>query len=63
MKKKFTARQLADWRAFERVRSGGRLNMLDPRARQCSGLSEKRYAFVMDNYSELADASEKKGQQ
>jgi hypothetical protein len=49
----FTAEQRADWRAYERVRRGGRFNMFDPRARRATGLSEERYSFVMKNYGKL----------
>ena len=52
----FNHDDLADWRAYERVRAGGRFNMFDPRARRMSGLSADRYSFVMSNYSKLRDA-------
>jgi hypothetical protein len=49
----FTKQQIKDWRAFERVRSGGRFNMFDPRARQSTGLGGEEYAFCMEHYSAL----------
>jgi hypothetical protein len=56
----FTADDLADWKAYERVRKGGKWNMFDPRARRATGLSEERYSFVMEWYSELKAAVEVK---
>lgn len=53
----FTATQIADWKAYERVRKGGRFNMFDPRARQATKLDGERYKFVMRNYSALRDAA------
>lgn len=55
-KLKFTSQQLADWRAYEKVRKGGRFNMFDPRARAATGLSSERYSFVLKNFSELKEA-------
>lgn len=57
-KDKFTKEQLSDWRAYERVRKGGRYNMFDPRARQATGLDSRDYVFVMDNFSALKVAAE-----
>jgi len=53
MKTKFTKQQLEDWKAYEKVRAGGRFNMLFPQAQQAAGLSQDRYNFVMDNYAAL----------
>ena len=55
----FSMAQLNHWRAYERVRSVGRFNMYDPRARRATGLSGDEYLFVMKNYSELKDAARK----
>ena len=52
----FNHDQFSDWRTYERVRARGRFNMFDPRARRETGLSAKRYSFVMQNYSQLLDA-------
>ena len=52
----FTKQQLNDWKAYERVRQGGRYNMFDPRARRATKLSEERYGFVMNHYTELREA-------
>ena len=49
----FTTQQLTDWKAYERVRQGGRFNMFDPKARSASGLGAAAYTFVMTHYSEL----------
>ena len=49
----FSKAQLADWRAYERVRAGGRFNMYDPRARKATGLNAQHYSFVMEHFSEL----------
>ena len=54
----FTAKQLNDWKAYERTRKGGRFNMFDPRARRSTGLSGDEYSFVMHNFSELKIAVE-----
>jgi hypothetical protein len=51
----FTADDMSDWKAYERVRKGGRYNMFDPRARRATGLSGERYKFVMRHFSELKD--------
>lgn len=54
----FTAKEIKDWRACERVRQGGRWNMYDPRARAATGLTREEYGFAMSNYSELKAAAE-----
>ena len=56
--KKFTTQDIADWKAYERVRKGGRWNMFDPRARHATSLSLERYVFVMENFSALKAAAE-----
>ena len=38
---------------YEFVRKQGYYNMLDPRARQLTGLTEEQYLYIMNNYSEL----------
>jgi hypothetical protein len=53
----YTPAQIADWRAYERVRKGGKYNMFDPRARRATGLSGDDYSFVMRNYSALRTAA------
>lgn len=58
MKKQFTEQQLKNYRAYEKVRFGGRYNMFHPHARMLSGLEKEDYLFVMSNYSELRDAAE-----
>jgi len=54
----FTATEIANWNSYERVRQGGAFNMFDPNARLISGLSRSAYAFCMENYTKLKDASE-----
>ena len=51
----FTDNQKSDWLKYEKVRSQGKYNMLDPKARGLSGLTADRYKFVMLNYSKLKD--------
>jgi len=53
----FTKQQLQDWQDYEEVRSGGRWNMFDPRARKATGLSADEYKFVMKNYVALKEAA------
>lgn len=55
----FTADDIQDYWDYEEVRQGGKWNMLDPRARQATGLSGERYSFVMHNFSALKAAAEK----
>ena len=54
----FTADDLKNWKAYERVRKGGRYNMFDPRARIAARLSPAQYSFVMKNFTELKAAVE-----
>lgn len=56
--KKYTTEQLADYKAYEKVRKGGKYNMFDPRASRAAKLPEDRYVFVMSNYSELRKEAE-----
>jgi len=52
----FSANQLSQWKAYEKVRRSGQFNMFDPRAKRATGLSADAYSFVMENYSELKAA-------
>lgn len=52
----FTESQLANWKAYERVRKGGKYNMFDPRARRATKLSHDEYMFCLKYYSELQEA-------
>jgi hypothetical protein len=54
----FTKHQIKAFRFYEQVRESGHYNMFDSRARLASGLTKDEYLFVMENYSELKDASE-----
>jgi len=58
MEQQFTADQLRQYKDYERVRKGGRFNMLDPQARKATGLDREDYTFVLRNYSALRAASE-----
>jgi len=54
---KFTEQQIKDWRAYEKVRAGGRWNMFFPQARAATGLTSDEYSFVMDNFDALKKAA------
>jgi len=56
----YTQQQINNFRAYEHVRSSGHYNMFSPQARSSSGLTKEEYIFVMENYSELLEASEAK---
>ena len=45
---------IKDFKAFERVRAGGRYNMLDERAEQATGLDTATFKGVMENYGALS---------
>jgi hypothetical protein len=53
----FTKDQINDWLAYEKVRAGGRYNMLDPQARIVAGLTKDEYLFVIEHYEELAQSA------
>ena len=55
---KFTDKQLADFRAFYRVKQTGIYNMLHPSARAEAGLERAEYMFVIKNYEALRHATE-----
>ena len=59
----FSEQQIKDWRAYERVRKGGRYNMItDPRANRATKLLHDQYLFVLQNYEALrAHADRAKG--
>lgn len=52
-KRQFTPDQIRNWKAYERVRVGGRFNMFDPRARSLTNMSRDEWIFCMKNYSAL----------
>jgi hypothetical protein len=58
--KKFTKKQIKDWKAYEKVRSGGRYNMFDPRAKIAAGLCREDYLFVMAHYEKLREQAKAK---
>ena len=55
----FTKQQVANYRAYEKVRAEGLFNMFDNRARQLTGLSGDAYSFVMQNFEALREFAEK----
>lgn len=55
----FTEQQIKDFRAFDKVRLGGRYNMFDPNARRATGLSPDEYSFVCKHFSALKAAASK----
>ena len=57
----FTEQQLKNFAKYVRVQMGGRYNMFDPGAIRATGMDRDEYLFVMENYSALKEASEKKG--
>jgi hypothetical protein len=54
----FTKNQIEQYKSYEIVRKSGSYNMFDSRARLASGLTKDEYLFVMENYSELKEATE-----
>lgn len=56
--KKFTKKQISNWREYEAVRAEGRFNMFDPNARALTGLSKTDYMFALSNYSALKTQAE-----
>lgn len=55
----FTKEQIANYKAYERVRASCRYNMYDPRARQAASLTKEEYSFVMQNFEALQEQYEK----
>ena len=54
----FTDEQISHFRAYERVRSGGRYNMWDFRAVIATGLTQEQYFFVMSNFDQLREQAQ-----
>jgi hypothetical protein len=54
----YTDKEIKAFRAYESIRRAGLYNMFDARARLATGLTKEEYLFVMENYSELKEASE-----
>ena len=50
----FTTLQVSHFHAYKKVQKRGHFNMLDPRARQATGLSKEDYVFVINNYKGIA---------
>ena len=59
----FTPKQLAAWRRYERVRSGGKYNMITDgsRASRAAQLNRDEYMFCINNYSALRRLAESLG--
>lgn len=55
----FTEQDIKAFKAYEKVRAGGRYNMFDPNARRLTGLSQNDYTFVMVNFDALKKAAMK----
>lgn len=53
----FTAAQIANWRAFEKVRRSARYNMLTAAAQAATGLSSSEHYFCIDHYDALQVAA------
>ena len=53
----FTKRQVADWRAYEKVRASGKWNMWDVAAQKASGLRRADYLFCIQHYTALKEAA------
>ena len=56
--KTFSEFQIKQWRRYERVRTAGRYNMVDPRARLVTRLNSEDFLFILQNYSALKSAAE-----
>jgi hypothetical protein len=54
----FTKQQIHNFRLYERVRSAGHYNMFSSQARLATCLDKDEYLYVMENYSQLKEASE-----
>jgi len=54
----FTRKQIHQFKSYEMVRKSGVYNMFSPQARLATCLDKDEYIFVMENYSELKEASE-----
>ena len=56
--KTFIEEHLENWRAYEKVRSEGKLKMWAPQAERATGLSKDDYMFVIKNFHALKKAVE-----
>jgi len=54
----FTEKEIKAFRAYEFVRKSGHYNMFSSQARLATCLTKEEYLRVMENYSELKEASE-----
>lgn len=57
--KEFTAIEINNFRKYEEVREEG-YNMFSPQARELTGLTNKEYNFVMQNYTKLKEIANEK---
>lgn len=53
----FTPKQIANWRAYEKVRRSARYNMVTAQAQAATGLGSREYCFCIDHYEALQAAS------
>lgn len=59
MSKSFTPKQIANWRAYEKVRRTARHNMLSPNAMIACGLDSREHFFCIDHYDELKEEADR----
>ena len=50
-----------EFKQYVKVQMEGRYNMLDPRARQLTGLSKEKYTHIIKNYGELKERFAEEG--
>ena len=55
----FTEKQLKNFISYRHVQMSGKWNRFDPGAGGATGLTDKEFTFVMDNYIPLRDAVDK----
>lgn len=56
---KFTHKQIANWRKYEKIRESGKFNMWDDAAMRATGLNRDDYIFTLRNYNDLKEQTEK----
>jgi hypothetical protein len=58
MQEQFTPQQIANYRAFTKVRDGGKYNMFSADAHRAARLTTPEALFVMANYDALSKAAQ-----
>jgi len=56
--KKFTPKQIENWKIYEAVRQSGHFNMYSAEARDATGLDRKEYMLCMGHYTDLKKQAE-----